>query len=211
MGSLFCLGLHESCGAAVCFAVSQHWLPPSPEQKGFLQSAAFLLWAAWVKCEPADVRHSQPTEESPGDHENQAQSFLFFNQGFFVFLWFHLMCFPLQKLSGQAINPMLRMFGQSISGGVDMDGNGYPGTCAALTATLEQHAEKTPELVSFPGFCFPHLWEDNEAECVPPFPLCYSKLLAQKFELIAWFRGFRQSWQKTEVLKQRKFSILPRL
>uniref|UniRef100_A0A8C3BCN5 Integrin subunit alpha 9 n=1 Tax=Cairina moschata TaxID=8855 RepID=A0A8C3BCN5_CAIMO len=30
------------------------------------------------------------------------------------------------KLSGQAINPMLRMFGQSISGGVDMDGNGYP-------------------------------------------------------------------------------------
>ncbi|XP_068940671.1 integrin alpha-9-like [Petaurus breviceps papuanus] len=30
------------------------------------------------------------------------------------------------KLSGQQINPMLRMFGQSISGGVDMDGNGYP-------------------------------------------------------------------------------------
>ncbi|NXG31493.1 ITA9 protein, partial [Dromaius novaehollandiae] len=30
------------------------------------------------------------------------------------------------KLSGQTISPMLRMFGQSISGGVDMDGNGYP-------------------------------------------------------------------------------------
>ncbi|XP_064409208.1 integrin alpha-9 [Latimeria chalumnae] len=30
------------------------------------------------------------------------------------------------RLSGQRINPMLRMFGQSISGGVDMDGNGYP-------------------------------------------------------------------------------------
>ncbi|ERE74435.1 integrin alpha-9-like protein [Cricetulus griseus] len=30
------------------------------------------------------------------------------------------------KLSGRKINPMLRMFGQSISGGVDMDGNGYP-------------------------------------------------------------------------------------
>ncbi|XP_027715153.1 integrin alpha-9 [Vombatus ursinus] len=30
------------------------------------------------------------------------------------------------KLSGQQINPMLRMFGQSISGGIDMDGNGYP-------------------------------------------------------------------------------------
>ncbi|XP_051654664.1 integrin alpha-9 isoform X3 [Manacus candei] len=30
------------------------------------------------------------------------------------------------KLSGQTINPKLRMFGQSISGGVDMDSNGYP-------------------------------------------------------------------------------------
>ncbi|KAJ7418702.1 integrin subunit alpha 9 [Willisornis vidua] len=30
------------------------------------------------------------------------------------------------KLSGQRINPKLRMFGQSISGGVDMDSNGYP-------------------------------------------------------------------------------------
>ncbi|XP_041920787.1 integrin alpha-9 [Alosa sapidissima] len=30
------------------------------------------------------------------------------------------------RLSGQSINPGLRMFGQSISGNVDMDGNGYP-------------------------------------------------------------------------------------
>ncbi|KAJ1199757.1 hypothetical protein NDU88_003590 [Pleurodeles waltl] len=30
------------------------------------------------------------------------------------------------RLSGHRINPALRMFGQSISGGVDMDGNGYP-------------------------------------------------------------------------------------
>uniref|UniRef100_A0A5F9C1N5 Integrin alpha first immunoglubulin-like domain-containing protein n=1 Tax=Oryctolagus cuniculus TaxID=9986 RepID=A0A5F9C1N5_RABIT len=30
------------------------------------------------------------------------------------------------KLSGRKINPVLRMFGQAISGGVDMDGNGYP-------------------------------------------------------------------------------------
>ncbi|XP_031201722.1 integrin alpha-9 isoform X2 [Mastomys coucha] len=30
------------------------------------------------------------------------------------------------KLSGREINPTLRMFGQSISGGIDMDGNGYP-------------------------------------------------------------------------------------
>ncbi|KAM4821467.1 integrin alpha-9 [Thomomys bottae] len=30
------------------------------------------------------------------------------------------------KLLGRKINPVLRMFGQSISGGIDMDGNGYP-------------------------------------------------------------------------------------
>ncbi|GAB5576971.1 integrin alpha-9 isoform X4 [Prionailurus iriomotensis] len=30
------------------------------------------------------------------------------------------------KLSGQKISPVLGMFGQSISGGIDMDGNGYP-------------------------------------------------------------------------------------
>uniref|UniRef100_A0A8C6GH49 Integrin alpha-9 n=1 Tax=Mus spicilegus TaxID=10103 RepID=A0A8C6GH49_MUSSI len=30
------------------------------------------------------------------------------------------------KLSGRRLNPTLRMFGQSISGGIDMDGNGYP-------------------------------------------------------------------------------------
>uniref|UniRef100_A0AAY4E1E5 Integrin alpha-2 domain-containing protein n=1 Tax=Denticeps clupeoides TaxID=299321 RepID=A0AAY4E1E5_9TELE len=31
------------------------------------------------------------------------------------------------RLSGRSINPALRMFGQSISGNVDMDGNEYPG------------------------------------------------------------------------------------
>lgn len=36
-------------------------------------------------------------------------------------------CCLFQKLSGRKINPVLRMFGQSISGGIDMDGNGYPG------------------------------------------------------------------------------------
>ncbi|XP_069469311.1 integrin alpha-9 [Ambystoma mexicanum] len=30
------------------------------------------------------------------------------------------------RLSGRSIDPALRMFGQSLSGGVDMDGNGYP-------------------------------------------------------------------------------------
>lgn len=37
--------------------------------------------------------------------------------------WYHL----LQKLSGRRVNPGLQMFGQSISGNVDMDGNGYTG------------------------------------------------------------------------------------
>lgn len=34
----------------------------------------------------------------------------------------------LQKLSGRTVSPGLQMFGQSISGNVDMDGNGYAGT-----------------------------------------------------------------------------------
>lgn len=38
--------------------------------------------------------------------------------------WYHL----LQKLSGRTVNPGLQMFGQSVSGNVDMDGNGYAGT-----------------------------------------------------------------------------------
>uniref|UniRef100_UPI00358F1A1C integrin alpha-9-like n=1 Tax=Myxine glutinosa TaxID=7769 RepID=UPI00358F1A1C len=32
-----------------------------------------------------------------------------------------------QKIQGRNISPGIRMFGQSISGGLDMDGNGYPG------------------------------------------------------------------------------------
>lgn len=36
-------------------------------------------------------------------------------------------CCLLQKLSGRSVNPGLQMFGQSISGNVDMDGNGYTG------------------------------------------------------------------------------------
>lgn len=56
-----------------------------------------------------------------------------------------LVCFLLQKLSGQTINPMLRMFGQSISGGVDMDSNGYPGMSA--TGEMQQQAEQTAKRV----------------------------------------------------------------
>lgn len=86
MCSLFFLGLHEDCNAGVFFNPSQQWLPPIPEQKGFLQSTAFLLRAVWVKCEPANVQHFQPIEKSPGDHENKAQRFL----GFVVVLVFFL-------------------------------------------------------------------------------------------------------------------------
>lgn len=39
--------------------------------------------------------------------------------------WYHL----LQKLTGRRLNPGLQMFGQAISGNVDMDGNGYAGLC----------------------------------------------------------------------------------
>lgn len=42
-------------------------------------------------------------------------------------VWYHL----LQKLSGRSVNPGLQMFGQSISGNVDMDGNGYAGMVGA--------------------------------------------------------------------------------
>lgn len=39
----------------------------------------------------------------------------------------------LQRLSGRSISPSLQMFGQSISGNVDMDGNGYPGLATLYT------------------------------------------------------------------------------
>uniref|UniRef100_A0A8C2L2P6 Integrin, alpha 9 n=1 Tax=Cyprinus carpio TaxID=7962 RepID=A0A8C2L2P6_CYPCA len=38
------------------------------------------------------------------------------------------------RLSGRSINPTLQMFGQSISGNVDMDGNGYPDVALNLFA-----------------------------------------------------------------------------
>ena len=183
MCSVFGLGLHEGCSAGVCFNPSHHCPLPSPEQEGFLQSAAFLLGAARVKGELADVRHSPPTEKSPGDHENQAWRF-FFGFSFFFFLedslyyWLILLvCFPLQKLSGQTINPMLRMFGQSISGGVDMDGNGYPGTSATLAVrALGKCSSRLRKQWSwsFPGCWFQRLWEALEAEHFLPFPTVWS-------------------------------------
>lgn len=46
--------------------------------------------------------------------------------------WYHL----LQKLTGRSVNPGLQMFGQSISGDVDMDGNGYAGPVRAEMEVL---------------------------------------------------------------------------
>lgn len=46
--------------------------------------------------------------------------------------WYHL----LQKLTGRSVNPGLQMFGQSISGNVDMDGNGYAGPVRAEAEIL---------------------------------------------------------------------------
>lgn len=46
--------------------------------------------------------------------------------------WYHL----LQKLTGRSVNPGLQMFGQSISGNVDMDGNGYAGPVRAEMEVL---------------------------------------------------------------------------
>ena len=42
-----------------------------------------------------------------------------------------LSCFGfLQKLLGSSVDSGLRLFGSAVAGGLDMDSNGYPGTCA---------------------------------------------------------------------------------
>lgn len=52
-------------------------------------------------------------------------------------------CHMLQKLSGRRVNPGLQMFGQSISGNVDMDGNGYAGTGhTSFDEVLSKHLGK---------------------------------------------------------------------
>lgn len=64
--------------------------------------------------------------EKQMQNKNESHSILFFSCWHNVLFegWYHL----LQKLSGRSVNPGLQMFGQSISGNVDMDGNGYTGT-----------------------------------------------------------------------------------
>lgn len=154
MCSLFCLGLHEGCNAGVFFNPSQQWPPPSPEQKGFLQLAAFLLRAAWVKCEPADVQHSQPTGKSPGDHENQAwRVFLFF--GFFLedSLCYWLISFVFS--AAEAVWANNKPYAADVWP-VHIRGNRYGWqwlsryVCysgSESTAGMQQQAEKTAELV----------------------------------------------------------------
>ncbi|KPP64506.1 hypothetical protein Z043_117144, partial [Scleropages formosus] len=53
------------------------------------------------------------------------------------------------KLSGRRIHPSLRMFGQSISGGVDMDRNGYPELLYNLTADVEKRSKSQQTRVLF--------------------------------------------------------------
>lgn len=56
---------------------------------------------------------------------------------------FHL----LQKLSGRSISPGLQMFGQSISGNVDMDGNGYAGMFRPDKMETEKISETWDEII----------------------------------------------------------------
>ena len=63
-------------------------------------------------------------KKKPTQGKNKPQCSLFHVGSHVLFKgWYHL----LQKLSGRSIHPGLQMFGQSISGNVDMDGNGYTG------------------------------------------------------------------------------------
>lgn len=115
------------------------------------------------------------------------------------------MCFPLQKLSGQTINPMLRMFGQSISGGVDMDGNGYPGMSAILAARALGKCSsrlKKQRSWSLPGCWFLQLRETDETEHFLHFSLHYLKLMIRIWANCV-IQMFGQSWQRIEILKQR--------
>ncbi|MGH0136001.1 UNVERIFIED_CONTAM: hypothetical protein FKN15_061956 [Acipenser sinensis] len=76
------------------------------------------------------------------------------------------------RLSGQNINPALRMFGQSISGNVDMDGNGYPGLVYNLTAdvTKREKGQQSRVVFALNGELTSHVNEQiqlsyNEEKC----------------------------------------------
>ena len=98
------------------------------------------------------------------------------------------------------------MFGQSISGGVDMDGNGYPGmstTLAARAVGKDSSRLRKQWSWSFPGCWFLPLWEADEAKHFLPFPLCYLKLLIRIWADDCLIQVFGQSWRRIEILKQR--------
>lgn len=53
---------------------------------------------------------------------------------FFFFLFNDLNCFPSKVIKGSTVSPGIKSFGYSLSGGLDMDANGYPGTNVLLYA-----------------------------------------------------------------------------
>lgn len=68
----------------------------------------------------------------------------------------------LQKLSGRSVNPGLQMFGQSISGNVDMDGNGYAGMVIAelfsntrTSKQNEKHKVKKDDIFKYLSWLYP--------------------------------------------------------
>lgn len=72
--------------------------------------------------------------------------------------WYHV----LQKLSGRSVNPGLQMFGQSISGNVDMDGNGYTGMVITelfsntrTSKQNEKHKVKKDDIFKYLSWLYP--------------------------------------------------------
>lgn len=66
--------------------------------------------------------------------------------GFFSFLFNDLNCFPSKVIKGSTVSPGIKSFGYSLSGGLDMDANGYPGTMYSCMLTfLDQY---------YPLYCY---------------------------------------------------------
>ena len=53
---------------------------------------------------------------------------------FFIYSLNDLNCFPSKVIKGSTVSPGIKSFGYSLSGGLDMDANGYPGTLVCSLA-----------------------------------------------------------------------------